>query len=77
MGASFPKNPPQVVADIRLVFNNCFAYNHDDTPEFKAATKLSALFERKVKALQLDKTEAQLAEVAAAATSRKRSRRTN
>ena len=24
-----------VVADIRHVLKNCFAYNHDDTPEFK------------------------------------------
>ena len=59
------------------MFNNCFAYNHDDTPEFKAATKLSAFFEKKVKGFQLDKTADELAQMAAAAASRKRSRRTN
>ena len=30
-----------VVADIRHVLKNCFAYNHDDTPEFRAATNFS------------------------------------
>ena len=67
----------QVVADIRLVFNNCFAYNHDDTDQFKSATKLSVYFEKKVKTHQLDKTEAEIAEAVAATTTRKRSRRTN
>merc|ERR1712029_31995 len=43
----------EVLADIRLVFQNCFTYNRDDAEEFQCAVRLEKYFTKEAKKLGL------------------------
>ena len=43
----------EVLADIRLVFQNCFTYNRDDAEEFQCAVRLEKYFSKEAKKLGL------------------------
>jgi len=45
---AYSKNQ-QVIDDIRLVFNNCYSYNMEDTEEYSCAQRLEKYFETQLK----------------------------
>jgi len=45
---AYQKNQ-QVIDDIRLVFNNCYSYNMEDTEEYSCAGRLEKYFETQLK----------------------------
>ena len=49
-------SPEDVASDVRLVCWNCWQYNHKTTLAFQCAQRLSALFEKRYKAVVVDDT---------------------
>merc|ERR1711997_183596 len=45
---AYQKNQ-QVIDDIRLVFNNCYSYNMEDTEEYGCAERLEKYFETQLR----------------------------
>jgi len=66
----------EILADIRLIFSNCFTYNKPSTVVAIAGGELERHFERRVRELNLDATSAKGTKSSGVTNGRKRKRTT-